>query len=152
MCSADNFSKMWANYTTRNAIYLMQVVDFTGLIQNCRQVPSNLLASLDQIKSVKSDLLQFDICRLVATWYLQTCCNLIFADLLQFDICRLVTTRYSQTCCNLIFADLLQLDICRLVTTRYSQTCCNSIFADLLQLDICRLVASWYLHVANPTI
>ena len=56
-----------SNYTARNITDLLQVVDFTGLLQ----VVNKLSASLVDFIKLKQ------ICEN------QTCCNLIFADLLQ---------------------------------------------------------------------
>ena len=189
MCSADNFCRLVATWYLQTCckpddlVPLCKYLQFTDS-ENHQFLKKWMMIIIWHLHSgtklsgwlrhrlqlIFADLLQLDICRLVATRYLQTCCNSISAGLLQLDICRLVATlylqicctrylqicctRYLQTCCNSVFADLLQLDICRLVATWYLQTCCNSVFADLLhsvfadllQLDICRLVATWYLQ------
>ena len=63
-------SNQWiSDYAARNAINLMQVMAFTGLMQVCSQVAASLMASSSCIKSVKI--------RLDATCSLQTCSNLL---------------------------------------------------------------------------
>jgi hypothetical protein len=56
------------NITARNATDLLQVADFTGLLQvvNTEQVAAGLLTS-STCSLLKSGLLQVDICRLDAS-------------------------------------------------------------------------------------
>ncbi len=74
------------SYTAKNAADLMQVVDFTALMQ----LPTNCIKPVDFIKL-------YQVCEH------QTCCNLIFADLLQVD----ETTCIKHACSSQLAASLL---------------------------------------------
>ena len=59
-------------YTTHHR--MMQVVNFTSLIQECHHIPSSLLASLLKLRRVCKNQMQLDICRLVVE---KTCIKLV---------------------------------------------------------------------------
>ena len=142
--------------------------EFYPLAASCQQVAASLLTSSSCSKSVKSDLLQLDICRLAAS-----CCNnlqqacgqqvltslieqlaaslLNTSMLIQAAKIRLVATWYLLTCCKLLkqlasslwitSLDKSVLAICSKSVERIklhqvceNQTCCNLIFSDLLQI------------------
>ncbi len=78
--------RFFTRYTARNASDLIQVVDFTGLMQ----FANKLYHAVDFIKL-------HQVCEH------QTCCNLIFADLLQVD----ETTHIKPACSSQLAASLL---------------------------------------------
>ena len=61
--------QLYYTYKASSATDVMQVVNFTDVMQVCHRVTSSLLTSSSCIISVKI--------RLDPTWYLQTCCKLL---------------------------------------------------------------------------
>ena len=143
---------------------LMQVVDFSGLMQVCHSVASSLWISSSLWKS---DVMHLDVCRLAAS-----CWNSLH------QACGFHQVYENQTWCILMFADLLQVvetaciklvDFIKSMKIRPDaswclQTCCkllkrlasslwisSSLWkSDLMHPDVCRLAASCWngLHQA----
>ena len=77
-------------YTARNVTHLLQVVDFTGLLQDVNKLPTSCSKSVDFI-------------RLQQVCESQSCCNLIFVDLVQIaelTCIKLVDKMYRQSTCS----------------------------------------------------
>ena len=123
--------------------------------RSCQQVAAGLLTS-STCSLLKSDLLQVDICRLVASWWNnlrqirrcqfaaslieQLAASLMNASMLiQVEKIRLAASCYPQACCKLFH----QLASSLWITSLIKQLAASLLKSGLLQLGICRLVASW---------